>query len=301
MSLRIAITGATGLVGSQLIPYFQKSGHQVTQITRQPALKGGASSITWDPDAGKLDESRLEGHDVVIHLAGTNVGSRWTETRRQSILDSRVNGTRLLCATLAELKYKPKVLLSASAIGFYGNHAADRILDEHAPKGKGFLSDVCEAWERETQIASKAGIRVVNMRFGVVLSKRGGALAKMNVPFQLGLGGVLGSGHQMMSWIALDEIPSIMMHLINVTTLNGPVNVVSPQAMSNKDFTKTLGQVIKRPTIFPVPALGIKALFGEMGQEMLLEGSRVYPERLVMSNYQFKYPDLKSALEKAME
>ena len=301
MSLRIAITGATGLIGSKLIPYFYSEGHQVTQITRQASLKGASAPlITWDPDAGKMDEARLEGFDVVVHLAGANVGQYWTPSHKQQILDSRVNGTRLLCTTLAGLKHKPKVLLAASAVGYYGNHAPDISLDEQSPKGHGFLAEVCEAWERETRIAVKAGIRVVNMRFGVVLSKKGGALAKMNVPFQLGLGGVLGTGKQMISWIALDEIPSIMMHVINVD-IAGAVNAVSPNAVSNKEFTKILGEVIKRPTVFPVPALGVKLLFGEMGEEMLLQGSRVEPERLQNTNYRFHYPDLRSALMKAMK
>ncbi len=301
MSLRIAITGATGLVGSKLIPYFHSEGHQVVQITRQASLKGASTPfITWDPDAGKMDESRMEGMDAVIHLAGTNVAGYWTPSYKQQILDSRVNGTRLLCATLAGLKRKPKVLLSASAVGYYGNHAPDVVLDEQSPKGRGFLSDVCEYWERETQIASKAGIRVVNMRFGVILSKDGGALGKMKIPFQLGLGGVLGSGKQMMSWVALDEIPAVVSHLINVD-IKGAVNVVSPNPVSNKEFTKVLGEVIKRPTVLLVPALGIKLLFGEMGQEMLLSGSRVVPARLQKANYQFRYPALRAALEKAMK
>ncbi len=298
MPLRIAITGATGLVGSKVLPFFKDKGHLVVPITRQALL--APPCIVWDPDAGQLDPEQMEGFDVVIHLAGTNVGERWDGAYKQSILTSRVNGTRLLCTTLAKLKRKPKLLIAASAVGFYGNHMPDTILDEKSPNGSDFLADVCRQWELETKPAQDAGIRVVNTRFGVVLNKKGGALAKMWLPFQLGMGGVLGSGRQMMSWIALDEIPLVMEHLIAKEDISGAVNVVSPNAVSNKEFTKVLGRVIKRPTIFPVPAVGVKLLFGEMGQTLLLEGSRVVPKRLEQSGYQFKYADLKSALEKAV-
>ena len=302
MSLRIAITGSTGLVGSKLIPFLIGQSHDVTEISRMSSLKDARQTklITWDPTAQRLDPEQMEGFDVVIHLAGTNVGERWDGDYKKSILESRVNGTRLLCSTLSKLKRKPKVLLSASAVGYYGNHAPELILDEASSKGKGFLPDVCQAWEDETKIAKDAGIRTVNMRFGVVLSKSGGALAKMWVPFQLGLGGVLGSGQQMMSWVAIDEIPLIIAHLIKNEGLSGAVNVVSSNPVSNKEFTKVLGQAIKRPTVFPVPAFMVKLLFGEMGQTLLLEGNRVMPKRLLDSGYAFKYSDLNIALTKAI-
>ena len=289
--MRIAITGSTGMIGSTLISFLLLKGHNITQITRPKV---------WDPNAEKIDAQALEGHDVVIHLAGANVGERWSEAHKKDILESRIKGTRLLCQTLARLKNKPKVLLSASAIGYYGNHPPDRILDENSPQGQGFLPDVCRQWEEETRAARDAGVRVVNMRFGVVLSKNGGALSKMWRPFQLGLGGVLGSGKQMMSWVALDEIPFIIDHLMN-KDVSGPVNLVSPQVVSNAQFTKVLGQVIKRPTIFPVPGFMIQLLFGEMGERLLLEGARVVPKRLQETGYQFHYPDLRSALERAVK
>lgn len=301
MPLRIAITGSTGLIGSKIIPFLIGEGHQVTQITRGAKLNSPVNTpfITWDPDAGKIDDSRLEGFDVFIHLAGTTVSGRWTQKYKQSILDSRINGTRLIAKTLAGLKNKPKLFLSASAVGYYGNHAPEVVIDEQSPKGKGFLSDVCQCWESETQVAKNAGIRVINMRFGVVLSRRGGALAKMWFPFQFGLGGILGTGKHMMSWIALDEIPSIIHHFIKNEALTGAFNVTSPKPVSNKEFTKELGNTVKMPTIFPVPDFGIKLLFGEMGQVLLLEGAQVLPKRLLNSGYVFKYPDLSLALKSA--
>ncbi len=299
--MRVAITGSTGMIGSTLISFLLPKGHGVTQITRRRVLKGAHQTpfLTWDPDAGQIDAQALEGHDAVIHLAGTNVGERWSESYKKDILQSRVKGTRLLCQTLVRLKNKPKVLLSASAIGYYGNHPPDKILDENSPQGQGFLPDVCRQWEEETKAARDAGVRVVNMRIGVVLSKKGGAVAKMWMPFQMGLGGVLGSGKQMMSWVALDEIPLIIDHLMN-KDVSGPVNLVSPQAVSNAQFTKVLGQVIKRPTIFPIPGFMIQLLFGEMGERLLLEGARVVPKRLQETGYQFHYPDLRAALEQAV-
>ncbi len=297
--MRIAITGSTGMIGSTLVSFLLNQGHQVTQITRHSLTSSPTPFIVWNPDSGLMDALALEGHDVVIHLAGTNVGERWSAAHKKSIVDSRVKGTRLLCQTLAHLKKKPKVLLSASAIGYYGNHPPDKILDENSLAGQGFLPDVCKGWEEETKIARDSGIRVVNMRFGVVLSKQGGALKKMWGPFQMGLGGILGSGKQMMSWIALDEIPHVIDHLMQ-RDIFGPVNVVSPKPVSNKEFTKVLSGIIKRPTLFPVPAIAVKLLFGEMGQQLLLEGSRVMPRRLQENAYQFHYPDIKSALQQAV-
>ncbi len=299
--MRIAITGSTGMIGSAVIKYFLAQGQQVSQISRQASVANDKTPlITWDPARGQMDAAQLEDFDVIIHLAGANVGERWDGEYKKSILDSRVQGTRLLAQTISRLKNKPKVLLSASAVGFYGNHAPDIILNELSPFGQGFLPDVCRCWEEETKPVSDAGVRVVHMRLGVVLSKQGGALAKMWVPFQLGLGGILGSGKQMMSWIALDEIPAIIEHLIKHEEIAGPVNVVAPAAVSNAEFTKILGAVIKRPTIFPVPAIAVKLLFGEMGERLLLEGSHVVPAKLSASNYQYRYPDLKSALEMAV-
>ncbi len=301
MSQRIAITGSTGLIGSALVSFLLKQGHQVTQISRNKHLKGPQTPVVfWDPQKGQVDAAALEGFDAVIHLAGANVGERWDASYKQTILESRVDGTRLLSRILGGLKHKPKVLLSASAIGYYGNHAPDVLLDEASAGGNGFLADVCRRWEAETQAAVEAGIRVVHLRFGVVLSKKGGALAKMGLPFALGLGGILGSGKQMMSWIALDEIPRIVQFLINESKIIGPVNITAPAAVSNAEFTKVLGSVIHRPTFLPVPGFAVQLLFGEMGETLLLGGSHVVPKRLKEMGYQYTYPDLKKALEKAM-
>ena len=299
--MRIAITGATGMIGKKLTTFLLAQGHQLTVITRQNSYHQAQTSVVvWDPSLNYIEIDQLEGFDVVIHLAGTNVGEYWSPEHKKSILESRVQSTGLICESLSKVKSKPKLLISASAIGFYGNHAPDEVLDENSPSGEGFLADVCRQWEEETIIATKAGIRVVRLRLGVVLSKAGGAIAKMWLPFQLGIGGVLGNGRQMMSWVALDEIPYVIDHLIKTDKIVGAVNVVSPQAVSNTHFTKILGQVIHRPTFLPVPGFAIKLLFGKMGQQLLLEGAHVIPRRLQESGYQFHYADLKAALEKVL-
>ncbi len=219
---------------------------------------------------------------------------------KKSILESRVQSTRLLCESLSRVVSKPKLLICASAIGFYGNHPGQEVLDENSPSGKGFLADVCRQWEEATCLAAQAGIRVVCMRLGVVLSKTGGALGKMWIPFQLGIGGVLGNGRQIISWVALDEIPYVVDYLIKNDKIAGAVNVVSGQPVSNARFTKILGQVIHRPTLLPVPGFVIRLLFGEMGQNLLLEGAYVVPRRLQESSYQFRFADLKDALKRAI-
>jgi uncharacterized protein (TIGR01777 family) len=300
--MRIAITGATGMIGSRLIDFLMAQGHEMTVITRRNSYhKPQTAAIIWDPALNFIEDEQLEGFDVIIHLAGANVGEYWSVEHKKSILDSRVQSTRLLSACLSRLVSKPKLLISASAIGYYGNHPASESVDENSPVGQGFLADVCHQWEEETTVASKAGIRVVRMRLGVVLSKAGGAIAKMWTPFQLGVGGVLGSGQQMMSWIALDEIPLVIDHLIKNNAIAGAVNVVSPQAVSNAEFTKILGKILHRPTVLPVPGFAVRLLFGEMGQNLLLEGAHVVPRRLQESGYQFRLGDLREALKKVIE
>ncbi len=300
--MRIAITGATGMIGSKLTAFLLAQGHQITVITRRASIHPPQTSvIVWDPALNYIKTEQLEGFDVIIHLAGTNVGEYWSREHKKNILESRVQSTKLLCESLGHVVSKPKLLICASATGFYGNHPPEEILDENSPMGKGFLADVCRQWEEETNIAFQAGIRVIHMRLGVVLSKTGGALAKMWLPFQLGIGGVLGNGRQMMSWVALDEIPYVVEHLIKTDQMAGAVNVVSLQAVSNARFTKILGRVIHRPTLLPVPGFVIRLLFGEMGQHLLLEGAHVFPRRLQESGYQFRFTDLKEALKKEIE
>ena len=300
--MRIAITGATGMIGSRLTAYLLAQGHQIAVITRRSSYHQPQTSvIAWDPALGYIESEKLDGFDVVIHLAGANVGEYWSPEYKKEILDSRVRSTGLLCESLTRAVSKPKLFICASAIGFYGNHSAWEVLDERDPTGKGFLADVCRQWEEATELASRAGIRVVRMRLGVVLSKSGGAINKMWLPFQLGVGGRLGSGRQMMSWIALDEIPYIVEHLIKSRQVSGAVNVVSPRSVSNAEFTKILGQVIHRPALLPVPGFMIRLIFGEMGQSLLLEGAKVLPYRLQESGYQFRFADLKVALKKVIE
>jgi uncharacterized protein len=300
--MRIAISGSTGFIGSTLVNHFLKRYDTVIELSRSQSLSKSKTSVAlWDPQRGTIEADKLEGHDVIIHLAGANISKRWSPEYKKAIESSRVEGTRLLSQALATLKQRPKLLISASAVGFYGNHAPDQVFDESSPAGKGFLPLVCQRWEEETRFAKEAGIRVVNLRFGVVLGKDGGAMAKMMPIFNLGFGGVLGNGRQIMSWVALPEIPFIIEHVIKTVSLEGPVNAVSPQAVSNREFTKVLGRVIKRPVFLPVPALGIKALFGEMGQTLLLEGVRVEPKRLQQSGYSFRYLDLGSALDAVLK
>ncbi len=290
------------MIGSKLTAYFMAQGHHVAAITRSSLTsQPQVSVIAWDPELNYIEIEKLEGFDVIIHLAGADIAHRWSPEYKKKIIDSRVHSTRLLCDILQKLSSRPKLLICASAVGFYGNHAPQDFLDESSPRGTGFLADVCHQWEEGTKPLLHAGIRVVCMRLGVVLSKYGGALAKMRLPFQLGLGGRLGSGLQMMSWVALDEIPFVVEHLIKNKLISGAVNVVSPKAVTNARFTEILGQVLHRPTLFSVPEGAVRFLFGEMGQDLLLEGAHVMPRRLMESGYRFRIPELIDALEKALE
>ena len=291
----ILVTGASGLVGSALIRLLTTDGHQVTRLVRsQP--RSGAVEVQWDPERGRLDATSLEGRDAVVHLAGENIASgRWTAERKARIRDSRVSGTQILCAALARLAQPPKVLVSASAIGYYGDRGAEILREESAP-GAGFLPEVCQAWEAATQPAEQKGIRVVCLRIGIVLSPEGGALAKMLLPFKLGLGGVIGSGTQYMSWISLDDVVGIIHHTLVTDTVHGPVNTVAPQPVTNSVFTKTLGKVLGRPTLLPLPAFAARLAFGEMADALLLASTRVESSRLAATGYVFHYPQLEGAL-----
>jgi hypothetical protein len=291
--MKIAITGSTGLVGSALVPFLTTGGHHVTRIVRTSTTEGDA---IWNPDTGQMDADRLEGLDAVVHLAGENIAARrWNAEQKARIRGSRVQGTSLLCETLARLRRPPRVLVSASAIGFYGNRG-DEVLMETTTAGDGFLPDVCREWEAATRAAEKAGIRVVHLRFGIILSPKGGALAKMLTPFRLGLGGRIGNGRQWMSWIAMDDVIGSIYHALATETLSGPVNVVAPDPVTNRDFTKTLGRVLWRPTVFPMPGFMARLAFGEMANDLLLGSSRVRPEKLLQSGYRFLYADLERSL-----
>jgi uncharacterized protein (TIGR01777 family) len=291
----IAITGSTGMVGTELVPALERDGHLVRRIVRG-TVRDADHEISWDPVAGKIDAAELNGIDAVVHLAGENIaGHRWSTDFKQKILKSRLDGTRLLCGALAKLEMKPSVLVSASATGFYGSRG-DEVIDESSPSGSGFLAEVCREWEAATKPARDTGIRVVNLRIGPVLSPKGGALAKMLPPFKAGLGGVVGSGKQYFSWIALDDVVAAIEFSLKSEQVAGPVNAVAPGAVTNYEFTKTLGQVLGRPTIFPMPAFAARLAFGEMADEMLLGGVRVEPRALVAAGFKFAYPQLEPAL-----
>jgi len=293
-AMNILVTGSSGLIGSSLVPFLTAGGHRVTRLVRsQP--KPGEMAIRWDPDAGALDAKSLEGVEAVVHLAGESIAERWTAEKKRRILDSRVKGTRLLSDTLARLETPPKVLVCASAIGYYGDRG-EEMLTEDSAAGSGFLAEVCRDWEGAAEPARIKGIRVVHLRFGMVLSPAGGALAKMLPPFRLGLGGPLGHGRQYVSWIAIDDAVGAIQHAINVEALQGPVNAVAPSAVTNQQFTKTLGKVLGRPTLLPMPAFAARLMFGEMADELLLASARVHPTKLLSTGYVFRYPDLEAAL-----
>lgn len=294
-SLRILVTGSHGLVGTALVPSLTASGHQVSRLIRS-ATSPGSADVSWDPGQGTIEVGRLEGVEAVIHLAGESIAAgRWTTQRKERIRISRLQGTRLLCETLAAMAHPPRVLISASAIGYYGDRGEELLREDSAP-GTGFLAEVCRAWEVATEPASRRGIRVVLCRMGVILSPEGGALGKMLLPFRLGLGGRLGSGRQVMSWIALDDVVGAMHHAIITEHLRGPVNLVAPQPVTNQEFTTVLGRVLHRPTLAPVPAFALRLMLGELADQALLASARVQPTKLVAAGYAFHYPELEAAL-----
>lgn len=292
--LRIAITGVSGMVGSQLAAFLTTGGHEVLRFVRGRKAREG--EIVWNPVNGPIDHEALEGLDAVIHLAGESlVGGRWTDERKAAILGSRLRGTRLLAEALSVLRTPPQVFLCASAIGFYGDRGAER-LDESSAPGKGFLAAVVKAWEAATAPAEDAGIRTVKMRFGVVLTARGGALAKMLLPFRLGAGGPIGTGRQGFSWIALDDAIYAIYHLIRNDGLKGPVNVVAPDPLPQREFALALGRALHRPAFAPLPAFAVKILFGEMGEEALLGGQLVEPAALYRSGFSWSKTTVEDAL-----
>ena len=298
--MKILISGASGLVGKHLIPTLKAKGHEVHRLVRKaPNL---SDEIQWDAETGfsETEQTKLKGFDAVVHLAGDNVASEnWSDEKKRKIKESRVVGTRVLVDALKSLQNPPKHFISASAIGFYGNREAE-ILTEASQKGEGFLPDVCAAWEDESKKAEEFA-RVARMRIGVVLAKDGGALEKMLTPFKFGVGGTVGSGKQWMSWIALDDLIKAVHFFLENETLTGAFNLTAPNPVTNEEFTKTLGTVLNRPTILPIPEFAIKTLFGEMGETLLLQGARVLPKRLQDAGFEFEFNNLEDAMKSVLK
>ncbi|HYN15058.1 MAG TPA: TIGR01777 family oxidoreductase [Terriglobales bacterium] len=293
--MRVLVSGASGLIGSALAPTLESSGHSVVRLVRRDPA---ANEIRWDP-AGGLQAKALEGLDAVVHLAGESIAGRWTAAKKARIRDSRVLGTTALATALARTDPPARVLVCASAIGIYGDRA-DEVLREESAPGSDLLAEVANQWEAATESAARAGVRVVSLRFGVVLSPRGGALARMLPPFRMGAGGRIGSGRQWMSWITLDDIVGVIQHTLAADSLRGPVNTVAPSPVTNAQFTRALGEALHRPTIFPLPAFMVRLVFGEMGEALLLSSQRVDCGKLLASGYRFRHPELKLALEQIL-
>ena len=292
--MRIGVTGASGFLGQRLVPALRAAGHEVVQIGRGPD-----ADVRWDPSAGMMDAAACAGIDAFVHLAGANVGQRWTRAHRREIRESRVHGTALIARTAAALTPRPRVLVCASAVGIYGD-AGDAVLDETSPSGSDFLADIGRQWEAAADLARQAGIRTVHLRFGVVLSRRGGALARMLPIFLVGGGGRLASGRQWMSWVSMEDAVGAVQFALEHETLTGAVNAVAPSPVTNTEFTETLARVVHRPALFPVPAFVLNLMFGEMAQGTLLASQRVLPRQLLASGYAFRHATLEPALRAAV-
>ncbi|MDB4951564.1 MAG: hypothetical protein JWM27_4213 [Gemmatimonadetes bacterium] len=293
----VAVTGASGLLGGELVRQLARDGHRVLRLVRR--APAGPDEVRWDREGGKVDAPALEGVDAVVHLAGENVGARWTDERKRRILRSRADGTRTLAEALAVLRVPPAVLVSASAVGIYGSRGGE-VLDEGSALGVDFLAQVCRAWEAAAQPAADAGIRVVHPRFGVVLSAEGGALARMLPPFRLGAGGRMGNGRQWMSWVSLEDAVGAIRFFIESAAARGPVNVAAPNPVTNADFTAALGRALGRPTLLAVPAFALRTLLGEMAESTVLASQRVSCDKLLALGYRFRHPDLDGGLASAL-
>lgn len=291
--MNVFVTGATGLIGSHLVALLQSGGHTITRMVR--GSPQSAEERPWDARSSRLNPSTLAGCDVLVHLAGENIGDgRWTTEKKRRIRDSRVQGTRILAEAIREMPQPPAAFITASAIGFYGDRG-DEVLTESSPPGEGFLSDVCREWEAAADPARER-TRVVHVRTGVVLSREGGALARMLTPFKLGVGGVVGSGKQWWSWISLQDAARLFQFVVDHADISGPINGVSPQPVTNAEFTRVLGKTLGRPTLFPLPAFVAKLALGEMAEALILSSARVQPEVALAHGFACEHPDLASAL-----
>jgi uncharacterized protein len=296
----VAVTGSQGFIGSALLPALTREGHRPVRIVRRRAA--GDDELGWDPEAGTIDAEGLEGIGGVVHLAGAGIGDkRWTDARKRLILESRTRGTGLLARTLAGLTRPPSALVSASAIGYYGNRG-DEPLDEQSAPGNDFVAGVCVQWEAATAPAADAGVRVARVRSGIVLGREGGVLPRLLLPFRLGLGGRIASGRQYMSWISIDDEVRAILHALTQDGAAGPVNLTGPAPVTNDEFTKTLGRVVRRPTVIPTPLLPLRAWYGsELVHHLLVEGQRVLPERLEATGYAFEHSTLEDALRAVVD
>jgi hypothetical protein len=294
--VKIAISGASGLIGPALMSAFESDGHEVLRLVRrEPA---GPGEVAWDPAQGDIDAAALQGVDAIVNLSGATIGERWTDARRREILDSRVQATELLARTAAQLDARPSLLVTAGGIGIYGDRG-DEILTESSELGSGFLAEVAKAHEAAAEPAREAGVRVLAYRQGIVLSRKGGALQKMLTPFKLGLGGRVGSGRQYWSWVSLEDVVAAYRFAL-ASDLAGGVNLTSPNPVTSAQFTKALGRALGRPTVFPLPAVAVRTLFGEMGEGTLLEGQRALPARLLDAGFEFTYPEIDDAMRAAL-
>ncbi|MGA9798133.1 MAG: TIGR01777 family oxidoreductase [Terriglobales bacterium] len=292
-SPRILVSGSSGPIGKALVPALAAQGSAVTRLVRSSTP--GTNQIVWDPSR-PLSPDSVSGFDAVIHLAGESIVGRWTGAKKRRILESRRQGTGHLAEAVAKSPQPPRVFISASAIGFYGNRG-DEVLREDSPSGEGFAAEICRQWEAATQPAAKAGIRTAQMRIGVVMSANGGALPQMLTPFRLGLGGRLGNGRQWWTWVSVRDVVGAILHILNHDSISGPVNTVAPNPVTNAEFTQILASVLHRPAIFPMPAFAVRLIFGEMGEELFLGSQRVEPAKLAATGYQFQHPELRSALK----
>jgi uncharacterized protein (TIGR01777 family) len=291
--MKILVSGSSGFIGGALMQFLTRGGHRVTRLVRRNPAPG-EPEISWNPAAGTVDSAGLKGFDAVVNLAGESLAGRWTAKKKRRIYDSRVKSTRLLSESLAQLGSPPKVLLSASASGYYGDCGDEVLSEEHAP-GSTFLAQVCRDWEAATEPAARSGIRVVKLRIGLVLSRAGGALARLLLPFRLGLGGRIGSGRQYFSWVSLEDVVGTILHALMTETLVGPLNVAAPNPVTNREFARTLGLVLRRPTLFPIPAFAARLVLGELAKDLLLASARLAPTRLLATDYRFRYTDLEVA------
>ena len=292
----VLISGASGFIGSRLVRELRRDGHRVVRLVR-PSAAAADDEVHWTPDAGTIDRDALARArpDVVVNLAGEPIAQRWTRRTRERIRDSRVNGTSALAAALADLGTRPSVLVSGSAIGYYGAHRGDEVLDESSAAGSDFLARTAQEWEGATAAASVAGMRVVTLRTGIVLGRRGGALARLLLPFRWGVGGRIGGGRQWMSWISLEDTVRAIRHAIEAP-IRGAINLVAPEPVRNAEFTKTLARVLRRPAFFPVPAAALELVFGSMATNTILADQRVVPKRLAGAGFEFRHPRLEAAL-----